>query len=114
MRRTPCASRVDAAVGQPEALAWSQTQLGKLFWSHGRVARLRSRHYRIALAVRPGYVYALDALAQVEAAQGRLRRAVALERRATETIPLPQFVATLGDLERAQRTTTQQRRASTP
>ena len=29
-------------------------------------------------------------------------RAVALERRATETIPLPQFVATLGDLERAQ------------
>jgi tetratricopeptide (TPR) repeat protein len=92
---------VEAAVGQPEALAWSQTQLGKLFWSHGRL-RLAERHYRIALVVRPGYVYALDALAQVEAAQGRLRRAVALERRATETIPLPQFVATLGDLERAQ------------
>ena len=92
---------VEAAVGQPEALAWSQTQLGKLFWSHGSL-RLAERHYRIALAVRPGYVYALDALAQVEAAQGRLPRAAALERRATETIPLPQFVAILGDLERAQ------------
>ena len=64
---------VEAAVGQPEALAWSQTQLGKLFWSHGRL-RLAEQHYRIALAVRPGYVYALDALAQVEAAQGRLGR----------------------------------------
>jgi tetratricopeptide (TPR) repeat protein len=90
---------VDAAVGQPEALAWSQTQLGKLLWSHGRL-RSAERHYRIALAVRPGYVYALDALAQVEAAHGRVRRAIALERRAVDTIPLPQFVATLGDLER--------------
>nr|MBA3736686.1 tetratricopeptide repeat protein [Actinomycetota bacterium] len=91
---------IDAAVGQPEALAWSHTQLGKLLWSHGRL-RLAERHYRIALAVRPGYVFALDALAQVEAARGRLRRAVALERRAADTIPFPQFVATLGDLQRA-------------
>ncbi len=55
---------IDAAVGQPESLAWSHTQLGKLLWSHGR-ASAAERQYRIALAVRPGYVYALDALAQV-------------------------------------------------
>jgi tetratricopeptide (TPR) repeat protein len=89
---------IDAAVGQPEALAWSHTQLGKLLWSQGRVAAAE-RQYRSALAVRPGYVYAFDGLAQVEAAHGRLRLAVAYERRASETIPLPQFVAALGDLE---------------
>ena len=89
---------IDAAVGQPEALAWSHTQLGKLLWSQGRVAAA-DREYRSALAVRPGYVHAFDGLAQVEAARGRLRLAVAYERRAVATIPLPQFVAALGDLE---------------
>jgi tetratricopeptide (TPR) repeat protein len=89
---------IDAAVGQPEALAWSHTQLGKLMWSRGRVAAAE-REYRSALAVRRDYVYALDGLAQVEAARGRLRRAVAYERRAAEAIPLPQFVAALGDLQ---------------
>jgi tetratricopeptide (TPR) repeat protein len=90
---------IDAAAGQPEALAWSQTQLGKLFWSQGRVAAAE-HEYRAALAVRPGYVYAFDGLAQVEVARGRIRSAVAYERRAADAIPLPQFVASLGDLER--------------
>ena len=90
---------IDAAAGQPEALAWSQTQLGKLFWSQGR-ARAAEREYRTALAARPGYVYAFDGLALVEAVRGRYLDAIAYERRATDTIPLPQFVASLGDLER--------------
>lgn len=89
---------LDAAVDQPEALAWTRVQLGKLYWSRGRLASAE-RHYRSALAAYPGYVYALDALAQVEAARGRYGRAIALERRAVAAIPLPQFVATLGDLE---------------
>src|SRR5207302_361140 len=71
---------------------------GKLYWSHGRLARAK-RQFRTALAVYPGYVYALDALAQVEAARGHYAQAIRLERRAVETIPLPQFVTTLGDLE---------------
>ncbi|TML17368.1 MAG: tetratricopeptide repeat protein [Actinobacteria bacterium] len=90
---------IDAAVGQPEALAWSHTQLGKLFWSQGHIAAA-AREYRNALAVRHGYVYALDGLAQVEAARGRLRAGIAAEQRAVDGIPLPQFVATLGDLYR--------------
>jgi tetratricopeptide (TPR) repeat protein len=90
---------IDAAAGQPEALAWSHTQLGKLFWTQGRIGAA-AHEYRIALAVRPGYVYAFDGLAQVEAAHARLRRAIAYEQRAAETIPLPQFVAALGDLQR--------------
>jgi tetratricopeptide (TPR) repeat protein len=48
----------------------------------------------------PNYVYALDALAQVEAGRGRLDEAIALEKRAVEQVPLPQFVAALGDFYR--------------
>ena len=88
----------DAAVDEPEPLAWTHVQLGKLYWSHGRLAPA-TRQFYAALDAYPGYVYALDALAQVEAARGRYAQAIRLERRAVETIPLPQFVTTLGDLE---------------
>lgn len=88
---------LDAASGDREGYAWTAVQLGKLYWLQGDAGRA-DRLYRSALAVFPGYVYALDALAPVEAAKGHLRRAIALERRAVDAIPLPQFVAQLGDL----------------
>ena len=91
---------LDAAIGQPEALAWTHVQLGKLFWSVGRIGAA-AREYRAALAAFPGYVYAHDALARVEEARGNLRRAIALQRRAADAVPLPQFVGALGDLHRA-------------
>lgn len=91
---------VDAAAGEPEALAWSQTQLGKLYWAHGQ-SRAAAREYRAASRVRPGYVPALDAFAQVEAARGHLARAISLAGRAADVMPLPQYVASLGDLLRA-------------
>jgi tetratricopeptide (TPR) repeat protein len=91
---------VDAAADQPEAIAWTRVQLGKLFWSTGAQAAA-AREYRRALAAFPGYAYAFDGLAQVQAARGRLGAAVALETRAVDAIPLPQFVAQLGDLYRA-------------
>jgi tetratricopeptide (TPR) repeat protein len=90
---------VDAATGAAEPTAWTHVQLGKLYWSHGRLA-LAEREYRLALAVFPGYAYGLDALAQVLAAKGAYREAIALERRAVDSIPLPQYVAALGDLYR--------------
>ncbi|HMI98439.1 MAG TPA: tetratricopeptide repeat protein [Gaiellaceae bacterium] len=100
--RTDAAGRamelaLDAAGGQPEPTAWVHTQLGKLAWSHGRLNEAE-RHYRAALIVFPGYVYALEPLAQVEQAKGHHTRAIRLARRAAETLPLPQSVATLGDL----------------
>jgi tetratricopeptide (TPR) repeat protein len=91
---------VDAAIGQQEALAWSHLQLGKLFLSHGKV-RAAEREFRSSLAVFPGYAYAHDQLALVAAGRGQLRQAIAHERRAVDAIPLPSFVATLGDLYRA-------------
>jgi tetratricopeptide (TPR) repeat protein len=91
----------DAAGSQPEPLAWTHVQLGKLHFSRGRLGAA-TREYRTALAAFPGYVQALDALARVEAARGRLGRAIALERDAAERSPLPELVGYLGDLYRAQ------------
>ena len=88
---------LDAAAGRPEAYAWTSVELGKLHWSVGRAQRAAS-FYRLALAARPGFAPALDALARFEAAQGRLGRAVALQRRAVDAVPLPGYVAQLGDL----------------
>jgi tetratricopeptide (TPR) repeat protein len=92
---------VEAAANQPEGTAWARVQLGKLNWSIGRL-RPAAQHYRAALTAFPGYAHAFDALAQVEAARGHPRSAIALESRAVEAIPLPQFVALLGDLYRSQ------------
>jgi tetratricopeptide (TPR) repeat protein len=91
---------VDATAGRPEPTAWTRTQLGKLYFSTGRINAAASQ-YRAALRALPGYPYALEALAQAEAARGRGARAITLARRAAESVPLPQFVATLGDLYRA-------------
>ncbi len=91
---------ISAAVGEAEPTAWTHVQLGKLYFNHGRYAAA-AHEYRIAVAAFPGYAYGLDALAQVRAAQGRLRQAIALEQQAVTTVPLPQYVGFLGDLYRA-------------
>ena len=88
---------LDASAGDREGYAWTSVQLGKLYWMRGD-GRTAANLYLGALQVFPGYVYALDALAPVEAARGHLGRAIALERRAVDAIPLPQFVGQLGDL----------------
>ena len=90
----------DAASDEKEPAAWTEMQLGKLELSRGRLAAATA-YLHEALRTFPGYVYALDALAQVDIARGELVRATALERRAVNTIPLPQFVGLYGDLLRA-------------
>jgi tetratricopeptide (TPR) repeat protein len=90
---------VDAATGAAEPIAWTHVQLGKLYFGHGRIAAAE-REYRFALRMFPGYPYALDALASALAARGAYREAIGVERRAVDAIPLPQYVAALGDLYR--------------
>ena len=89
-----------AATSEREPRAWTHWQLGKLYWSVGRL-EAAEHEYRAALAVLPRYVYALDALAQVEAARGHTAQAISLERRAIGEVPLPQFAGLLGDLYRS-------------
>ena len=88
---------LDAATGNNEAFAWTAVELGKLHWSVGRAGRAETEYLR-ALATRPGYAPALHQLAQVEAARGRLGRAIRLQRRAADAAPLPHLVAQLADL----------------
>jgi tetratricopeptide (TPR) repeat protein len=85
------------AQGQAEPTAWTRVHLAKLYWNRGRV-EAAGRELRLALQAFPGYVYALDALAKVEAARGDRPKAIALARRAVAAVPLPELVATLGDL----------------
>jgi tetratricopeptide (TPR) repeat protein len=92
---------LDAAGGQSEPAAWTHVELGKLEFGLGHLRRA-ARHYRAALTVSPGYVYALEQLARVEAARGRLDRAAAYANRAAETVPLSQFVALLGEIRERQ------------
>jgi tetratricopeptide (TPR) repeat protein len=88
---------VDTARGSTEPAAWAMTQLGKIHFGAGDY-EVAERWFERALTAFPGYIYALDAMAHVESAKGMLTRAIQLELQATETNPLPQFVAMLGDL----------------
>ena len=88
---------LDASGNVPEPTAWTLVEIGKLHFSLGELTQARQA-FRSGLAVLPGYPFALDGLAKAEAARGRSARAVRLAQRATEAVPLPQFVATLADL----------------
>jgi tetratricopeptide (TPR) repeat protein len=91
---------ISAAPARGEPAAWARVELGKLYFGQGALAAAR-REFRIALRVFSGYVYALDALAHVEAALGHRAKAIELAAAASARVPLPQFVVTLGDLYRA-------------
>jgi tetratricopeptide (TPR) repeat protein len=56
---------------------------------------------RRALLLFPDYYLALDGMGQTQAALGHLAAAIRYERQAVDRVPLPQYVAFLGDLERA-------------
>ena len=56
-------------------------------------ARTALAQMREALRTFPGYAFALDGMAQAQAALGRLRTAIRYERDAVDRVPLPQYVA---------------------
>jgi tetratricopeptide (TPR) repeat protein len=89
-----------AAVGEREASSWTHTQLGLLYLGHAAPRRALEQ-LQVALMLDPVYYVALDGMAQVQAALGHVRTAIAFERRAVDRVPLPQQVGFLGDLYRA-------------
>jgi tetratricopeptide (TPR) repeat protein len=91
---------LDAAGGQAEPAAWTHVELGKLYFGLGELAPAE-RHFRAALASLPGYVFALERLALVEAARGRHAAAIRHARQAVDSVPLPQLVVTHADVLRA-------------
>ena len=81
----------------PENAAWTHWQIGNLLFNSGQLAEAE-KEYNMALTVSPGYLHAQAGLASVRAAQGRPAEAIALYKQAVATVPLPQYVAALGDL----------------
>ena len=91
---------LDASLGQGETEAWTRVQLSKAAFSVGDIAPALAQA-RAALRAFPGYAPAYDALAWAEYGRGHMHAAIAAEQEAVNRIPLPQYVAMLGDLQRA-------------
>ena len=91
---------IDSAIGEKEAGAWTRSQLGLLYLGTGR-SKLAAATIHGALELFPDYYFALDAMAQAQASLGQLDAAIAYEQSAVARIPLPQYVAFLGDLYHA-------------
>jgi tetratricopeptide (TPR) repeat protein len=92
------ASAIGKLTKQPaESTAWVEWQLGSDYFSQGNLAEAES-YYQQALKTYPGYYRALAGLAQARAAQQRYAEAVELYQKAIEIIPMPEYIAALGDL----------------
>jgi tetratricopeptide (TPR) repeat protein len=91
---------VDAGGAAPENVAYVQTLLGHLELTRGRLGAA-SRAYRTALYRFPGYAPAEAGLARVDAARGRLPRAIERLREVVGRLPLPEYVIALGETELA-------------
>jgi tetratricopeptide (TPR) repeat protein len=80
-----------------ENLAWLYFELGEYFSQAGDAASAESS-YVAALNSHPGDYRALAALAKLRANNGRHEDAIALYQKAIAVVPMPTFIAELGDL----------------
>ena len=88
---------LDAAGGQPEPTAWALVEIAKLERGLGRRGAARE-HARAALLAVPGYPAARVELARIDAADGRIEKAIAQARRAADALPTSQALSLLADL----------------
>jgi tetratricopeptide (TPR) repeat protein len=86
------------AAKQPaESIAWAEWQLGSDHFTLGNLATAEV-FYRQSLATYPDYYRALAGMAQVRAAQKRYDEAIDLYRKAIAILPMPEYIAALGDV----------------
>jgi tetratricopeptide (TPR) repeat protein len=86
------------AAKQPaESIAWAEWQLGNDHFTLGKLAKAEA-FYRQSLATYPNYFRALAGMAQVRAAQKRYDEAIDLYRKAIAILPMPEYIAALGDV----------------
>jgi tetratricopeptide (TPR) repeat protein len=86
-----------AGAGRAENVAWTQAQLGNLYFNEGNLDAAETQ-YNASLDTLDGYVYGLAGLALVAAARGDLPDAIVLYTQAIRTMPFPAFVIGLGDV----------------
>ena len=80
-----------------ENLAWLHYELGEYYTQAGDVTAADIA-YRTALSIHPGDYRALASLARLRANNGRYDDAVRLYQKAIAVVPMPVFVAELGDV----------------
>jgi tetratricopeptide (TPR) repeat protein len=80
-----------------ENIAWSQFTLGEDYFLAGDLARAKNA-YENSLKTYPNYHRGFAGLAKVAAAEGRFSDAIDSYKRAIAVIPLPAYVAALGDV----------------
>lgn len=87
------------AAGAPgqEGTAWTRVQLGHLRFNGGDLAGAQAE-YEAALREFPDYLHAIAGLGRVAAARGDWAVAIEYYRRATVTVPLPEYLTALGDI----------------
>ena len=81
----------------PESIAWCRVHLGDELMNSGR-ADEAEREYDHALYLFPDYHFALAGKARARYAAGDTDGAMTLYKRAIERVPLPNYIAALGDL----------------
>lgn len=81
----------------PENLAWTEFMLGEQYFQLGDL-QAAEREETASLAAYPRYHRALAAMGRIRAAQGRLPEAIDFYRQAVAIVPLPIYVAALGDV----------------
>jgi tetratricopeptide (TPR) repeat protein len=80
-----------------ENLAWLHYELGEYYTQAGDVTSADIA-YRTALSIHPGDYRALASLARLRANNGRYDDAILLYQKAIAVVPMPMFVAELGDV----------------
>jgi tetratricopeptide (TPR) repeat protein len=89
---------VEAASPQnPEMVAWCRVHLGDELMNDGKLKEAE-REYDYALYLFPEYHPALAAKARARYAAGDFDNAIIFYKRAAERVPLPEYIAPLGDL----------------
>jgi tetratricopeptide (TPR) repeat protein len=80
-----------------ESIAWAEWQLGTDHFTLGDLAKAEA-YYRQSLQSYPNYYRAQAGMAQVRGAQKRYDEAIDLYQKAISVLPMPEYVAALGDL----------------
>jgi tetratricopeptide (TPR) repeat protein len=86
-----------ASPQNPESIAWCRVHLGDELMNAGQLPAAE-REYDYALYLFPEYHPALAAKARARYAAGDFEGAVIFYKRAAERVPLPEYIAPLGDL----------------
>ncbi len=87
----------DIALPGSEPWLWTTTYLGHLYWGQGDLGAAE-RIYGAVLRQKPDYAFAQFGLARIDAARGDKQAALMILRPLAARLPLPEFLAALGDL----------------